>query len=443
MRIDKIVGGELKKKPKLRRVKMNTTIFAEKQESFQTKTDCVLCLALDVGEGMLRNGDNVHHVEETIIRICNAYGSAHVETFVISTLILASVRMNDGSYSSQMRRVYDNVNNMSMLENFNSLSRRIGAEKPDFDTAQQMLRETKNKRIYSRWLTVLSSALGAGSSAILFGGSWRDGLAGGIVGLVLGLLFLFKLENITALAKTLIYSFIAGNISYLTVLARIGENADMVMIGSIMLLIPGLAFGNALRDLLCGDIMTGMLKTVQSCLTAALVACGYTGAMLIMNRFGVESGLPAIEYNFAIGILTALVVTLSFSAVFRVRPKVLWVAALGGGAAYGIYILFGFIGAPLFVCAFTCSLFAAIYAEVCARLCKVPAIVFLTPSIIPVVPGRYLYYTMSSLVNGNNGMIFEYASKTLSISAGIVVGSIFVMMIMTVKNHWNTQNGLK
>ena len=60
----------------------------------------------------------------------------------------------------------------------------------------------------------------------------------------------------------------------------LGNNIDMVMIGTIMLLIPGLAFGNAVRDLLFGDTVSGIIQFTQAILTAVMVAFGFIIAIL-------------------------------------------------------------------------------------------------------------------------------------------------------------------
>ena len=52
----------------------------------------LLCLALDVGEGMLKNGGEVSRVENTVERICKAYGAVHVEVFSIISVIHASAK---------------------------------------------------------------------------------------------------------------------------------------------------------------------------------------------------------------------------------------------------------------------------------------------------------------------------------------------------------------
>ena len=73
-----------------------TLNFAFDESMAEDYADIVLCTALDIGEHLLKNGAEVSRVEDTIERICFAYGAARVEAFAITTLIVASVRMQNG-----------------------------------------------------------------------------------------------------------------------------------------------------------------------------------------------------------------------------------------------------------------------------------------------------------------------------------------------------------
>ena len=44
-------------------------------------------------------------------------------------MIIANIRMADGTHSSQVRRVYQNSNNMYLLEKMNNLSRDVCSKK--------------------------------------------------------------------------------------------------------------------------------------------------------------------------------------------------------------------------------------------------------------------------------------------------------------------------
>lgn len=246
-------------------------------------TDRLLCLVLDVGEHMLRNGGEIQRVEDTMARICRAYGAAHVDVFVIPSLVMAAIRMPDGAYSSQFRRVYSASKNLYCLERLNAVSRRLCAEKPSLDEAERSIEEAKRGRPYSSLLFFVGSFLGAGAFAVFFGGSWRDGLAAALVGILLAVLEHFGDKAINRMANTVILSFVMGVLAILSVRVGLGQDIGYITIGAIMLLIPGLDFGNAVRDLLGGNLLSGTLLVLQSLLVAAMIAFGYSASMLLMG----------------------------------------------------------------------------------------------------------------------------------------------------------------
>ena len=60
-----------------------------------------------------------------------------------------------------------------------------------------------------------------------------------------------------------------------------GEHSDKIMIGAIMILIPGIAMTNSVRDMLIGDLATGLLRLVNSLLLAAVIACGFALSIVL------------------------------------------------------------------------------------------------------------------------------------------------------------------
>ena len=245
------------------------------------ETDRMLCLTLDIGEHMLRCGGEIHRIEDTMERILRAYGAAHVDIFVITSLVMAAVRMPDGSYSSQIRRVWSSSKDLYRLEQFNAISRRICREHLSFDEVEQLIYRAKHTRPYSSFWIIVGSIIASGAFALFFGGSWRDGIAAAIVGLVLALLDRIEIRAINQMAKTVLLSFALGLCSFAVVKLGIGQNLGFVTIGAIMLLIPGVDTGNALRDLLCGNLLSGTLRIVQAMLLAIMIAFGYAASILL------------------------------------------------------------------------------------------------------------------------------------------------------------------
>ncbi len=249
----------------------------------RTMADKILCLALDIGEGILRSGGEINRVENTIERVCRAYGAKHVEVFTINSLIVAALRLEDDSYSNQIRRVAGEQTNLSKLERLNALSRRICREVTPIDEALALVKQAKDIKPYADVILLIGAMLGAAAFTVYFGGNWLDAIATALIGIVIKLIDMKRPSYMNKMASTVICSFIGGMLSYLITMVGLGNNVDMIMIGTIMLLAPGAYFGYALRDLLFGDFLAGSLKVIQALLLAAMIALGFSLSILLMG----------------------------------------------------------------------------------------------------------------------------------------------------------------
>ncbi len=410
--------------------------FAEEGDPYANR---LLCLSLDIGEEILKSGGEIQRVEDTVERICRAYGAIHVEIFAIHSLIIASVRMADGGYSSQIRRIYHSANHLATLEAFNRISREVCQSKPDLNELDKMIKTEKRRGVSPLWSVLLSYAIITGPFTILFGGSLRDAFAGALVSILLGLISRIRSNYITPLAKILLTSFVAGVLSYLSVLAGIGENVDMIMIGTIMLLIPGLAFGNAIRDLLCGDTVAGILKTVQSCLTAILIACGYALSLFLMGRYVPSAEEITVVLHPAVEWIAVVLGTVGFAMLFQVRIRHMPVISLMGILTYALYTLSIHVGLSQFMAAFLALIVVSLSAEACARIFQTPTIVFLQPAPVVIVPGGSLYYTMSALLLKKEELLEGHLQNTLQISIGIAAGIVTVSVLVQCLTRMSAQ----
>lgn len=389
--------------------------------------DNVLRISLDIGEGLLKSGAEVRRVEFAIEKICHTYGAAHIEVFSINSLILASVRMPDGSYSSQTRRITSISNHLLCLERYNALSRRICEERPSFDEVDEEIRLIKKKAKYPIWLSLLGNMLAAGAFAVFFGGSLSDGLAAMIIGLAVGALSMIRSRYLNDVTQTLFLSIVAGLMTCTLVILGVGKNMDMVAIGTIMLLIPGLWLGNATRDLLYGDTLAGSVKTVQACITAIMIAIGYAVAIFMLGRF---CDAPIVTDPFGdiggiiAGAISAVLGTVGFALMFRISPQKLWIVAFCGLMTFAVYETVFHLSSNLLVSSFASASFLAMFSEICARITKTPSNVFLFTGCIPIVPGSALYYSMYYLLSLDFEHALSHISATLQILFGIALGLI-------------------
>ena len=244
----------------------------------------ILAIALDVGAETLRVGGEIHRVEDTVARICRAYGAESVEVFAITSLITAEVRMPDGTYATRNRRVLTTYNHLARLEALNALSRTICQNPISASEVEHRLEAIRRYRPVPEWLCYLGGMLATGGFAVFFGGTLMDGLAASVIAFVLLLFARLRPIQINGMVKTLISSFAAGILSVLSVELGFGDHVDKIIIGTIMLEIPGLSFGNALRDMLSGDTLAGAMRFIQAILQALMIALGYMAALLLFNQ---------------------------------------------------------------------------------------------------------------------------------------------------------------
>lgn len=253
----------------------------------ESDADFLLRTALDVAVQTLKSGGEIHRVEETIERICRSHGAAHVEVFAISTLILASVRMEDGSYSSQTRRLYSSDNSFVRLTRLNDISRALCEGKMTLSEAQVEIVRAKRAVAYPSWVEYLGAFLFAGGFCVFYRGSLLDALCAGLLGALITLIGHLLPASANQFAVMVLSSFLGGCLSAVAVRVGIGQDGGMIFIGMIMILVPGLAFGNALRDLLSGDTLTGMLGLIRSVLLAASIAFGLFAATALLGGLAV------------------------------------------------------------------------------------------------------------------------------------------------------------
>ena len=244
-----------------------------------TDAGSILGIAIEIGAEMLKNGAEVHRVEDTVTRICYAYGAAQVDVFSLSSIIRAEIRMPDDTFASRIRRVSNIYSHLSRLEALNALSREICARPLTEKEAEERLKAIRIMRPIPEWLCYLAVTVGVGCLTIFFHGTWRDGLAAAIIAFILTAIKRKSSLAINEMARTVISSFLGGFLGIFSVVIGLGVNRDAILIGTIMMEIPGMVFGNALRDLLCGDTLSGSMRMIQAILQALMIALGYMAAI--------------------------------------------------------------------------------------------------------------------------------------------------------------------
>lgn len=136
-----------------------------------------------------------------------------------------------------------------------------------------------------------------------------------------------------------------------------------------------------------------------------------------------------------IQLVTGMLGSLGFAMLFGIKPRYYFSAALGGLLSWGLYLLGMHIWDNIFLACLLAAAFSAFYSEITARIKKAPATLFFITSVIPLIPGRALYYACSNAVMRDWEAAKSFANTTLQYALAIAAGACIVWAItLTIEN---------
>ena len=236
----------------------------------------LLKCAADIGEAMLLSGGEVHRVEDSVNRMCTAMGAVRVDCFIITSSIVLTVTDSEGKSHTLTRRIKSSGTDFTKLGKLNNLSRRICHEKMSAEDIRRAYEAIMTERGYPLIVEFFTYAFIAGAFTLFFGGDLVQFLCSLFIGGLTRFAVLFSDATVkNPIFAKFLSAFFVTAMAALAVKTGLTDSADKIIIGNIMLLIPGLGFTNALRDLFTGDSMAGILRSLEAVLSAVGIAAGY------------------------------------------------------------------------------------------------------------------------------------------------------------------------
>ncbi|MCR3759071.1 threonine/serine exporter family protein [Clostridium felsineum] len=251
-------------------------------------TEKIINLASYAGKILLQSGAEIYRVEETMNKICMSFNVQDAESFVTPTGIIISITGKDGKITSTIKRIQTRTVDLEKISEVNDLSRLLQRKSLPLQEVEAKLKKIDNEKKHSDFFLITFSAIAAGFFTLIFGGTFRDFSAAFLIGLLIKI-FSIALSrlNINDFFLNLVGGAIAALIAL--ILKKLGFiiYLDKTIIGSIMLLVPGLAITNAVRDTIAGDLVSGISRALEAFFIAVAIAAG-TGLVfkIWINFFG-------------------------------------------------------------------------------------------------------------------------------------------------------------
>lgn len=241
--------------------------------------------AVLAGEIMLGSGAEAYRVEDTITHFLKTAELRHAQVFVTATGIIATLSDPSLAAITVVRRVQKRSVNLNKIYLVNDVSRRFANHQIGLEEAFEELKEIHEKEQYPQIVKSCGIVMTTAFFCLLLGGNLYEVLTAAGAGVLLSFLIWsgsrvglqgFLLDGL----NTLILVFVAMAVCSFV---KFPLREDVVIIGCIMPMVPGVAITNAIRDTLQGDYVSGGARMMEACMEAVAIAFGACIGILLFR----------------------------------------------------------------------------------------------------------------------------------------------------------------
>ena len=237
----------------------------------------------EIGYLILKHGAEIYRVEESIQRMCEGLGFHDVEVFAIPSYFTLSLTLHDGTPYHSSKRSRTNRIHLDHLYELNCLVRQISNQELTLEQINQKIHYIKHQKLNFQ-LILIGYIVSAAMFCVFFGGGFNEMIVSAIIGFVLYyFIYLMELLNMNTIVRTILSSMVLASIAIIAHKINIINDQQSVITGTLMLLVPGIAITNSLRDIIGGDFVSGLSRMIEAILIAASIAIG-VGVMMMLLK---------------------------------------------------------------------------------------------------------------------------------------------------------------
>lgn len=404
----------------------------EKTEEELRRSGLDIEIPMEVGRMLMKSGAETYRVEETMNYVAKSLGIEHFVAYVLNRGIFASGTNEQGVKESRVMTVPDTVHNMRKIEEVNTLSRSLSREHriPKEEIFRRLDDIDKVKGYGFIWI-LLAYFFGAFGFGMALGVPFYDSVISGLAGLCLGVVSYFLTRFIrTGFIMTILGSCVVT--LSVNVMVYLGLNAypSRLMIGALMLLVPGAFFTNSVRELSQNNYLVGtslLLAALLTCISMSVGVAATSEVLPFAMQMG-EAEVMEIQGLIlkAICAVAAGIGTVSFALLYQVHFKYFWDIGIIGSVSWLIYLMIEELSGMDTMAVLFSAVFTAFFSRYLAAKRKCPTTIFLSTSLFPLIPGIGVYKAIYYLITGNGALSLKYGRScfltafTIAIAIGIV-----------------------
>ena len=249
--------------------------------------DEITRIALWAGQLLLQHGAESALIESIVHRLGTALGCDWVDVAItINALIITTTSQQ--RFVTKTRRVVDRGIDMRRVSEIERLC--VMAEKRIIDVAEVRRRLrfiSDHHRPYNRYLVVLMIGLSCAAFSRLAGGDWPV-FAMTFCASALAMYVRQEIaqRHFSPLINFAVTAAVATSVAALAPALQLGNKPQLAIVASVLLLVPGFPFMNAITDMVKGHVNVGLARWTMALLLSTCVAIGILLAMNITGVWG-------------------------------------------------------------------------------------------------------------------------------------------------------------
>lgn len=393
----------------------------------EKEADILIRQLLNIGEAMYQCGGEISRIEDSLHRLGKVYGAKHISVYAITSSIVITAEFTDDYSVTQIRRIKNRgFFDCLKMENLNQLCRDCVSSPIPVELLQEKVLEIIGESPNKKYI-YLGQLIAVLAFTFFFGGSLPDA-AVATAGAVLICLIqqyvkrYFSSEFFYHIGVSLTTGVFVNIVSLIIP----GIHVSEILIGDIMILIPGTAITNSIRYIFSGDIVSSFEKLMDSLIQAFGIAIGFMLSLLLIKVEFLNAPVMAEPMKSLMQIIAAGFSTVGFCMAFNMRKKFIPITAVGGIICWSGYLLMENRNYGVFISTLVAAILVGIFGDVVAHMMKIPTTIFFIPACIPMIPGKNLYYMALSMIASDWSRFMHNLELLALYTIGIALGLALV-----------------
>jgi uncharacterized membrane protein YjjP (DUF1212 family) len=390
-----------------------------------------LDLGLRIGEVLLSSGAGAADVGATMLNVAHGCGLRGATADVTFTELAMSHQTGyDDPPMIQIRQVRHREIDYEDLTLVDHLVRDLVSGVIDRDEARSRLaRIVSSGHRLPRWAVTLGLGVMGAGVGLLVGGDWVVTMIAFVAAVGVDLIQRqMSRRRLPGFYQQVAGGLLATLIAVGTVAAGVDVDPSRVVTAGIILLLAGINFMGAIQDALTGFPLTAGARILEAILATSGVIAGVSGGITVGRMLGVDLGRldPGFSSfsDLPVMAIGAAITAAAFAFAAYAPPRSLPPIALIAGVAEVVFYTTFNRGLGVAWSSATAAVLIGLVAYAVAARVRVPPLVIVVSSIVPLLPGLSIYRGLYLLSEGGNGLLsmINAAAIAIALAAGVIFG---------------------